>query len=161
IWLCAIVGALFLALLPLLWEAWSKDPERRPRFGLFGRLVIRTVVVNLVFVAGLLILVPRVVFTSLSSRGDWMLDRADPVRWDFAHKALFRAAGGIEWVYNLVRSRPFAEYETKKSPLPQNTQKVEPSSPVSSPEFAPTAAAMRRFERVGPAWPVAETLHPS
>ena len=92
-WVPIVAAALAFPVLPLLWEAFGrwraarKDAKRKEKLGArfgdkpkqhltFGdRLIVRTAVVNLVFLGVLFVWFPASIFTALSTRGDWFLDR--------------------------------------------------------------------------------------
>jgi hypothetical protein len=83
-WLALLVGLLLFPIVPAGWElvaAWrrSKRPATRPFLTGVDRLVLRTLVINGVFLAGMLWRAPETAFRALAVRGDWILDgRDDP-----------------------------------------------------------------------------------
>jgi hypothetical protein len=78
-----VAGLALFPGLPLAWDPWAeyrraRNPRMRvrKRFLTFGdRLILRTLALNLVFLAVLLALNPERAFVALASRGDWMLGR--------------------------------------------------------------------------------------
>ena len=113
-WLAWSVGLAVFPVLPLLWELRGSIKWRarhRPTderiFTLAQRLSMRTFVVGLAFLMGLLWMFPRAAFVSLSARGDWMLDGHTGPSADRARRALFAAADGLEWLYRASRKNPY------------------------------------------------------
>ncbi|MDY7231199.1 transglutaminase domain-containing protein [Hyalangium rubrum] len=110
--------------LPLLWEVWSLPRRQqgrpaRPRWlRLRTRLLLRTWAVNLVFLAGALLLSPRGVFTALSTRGDWMLPPSGGPVVETARRLLFVAADGVEWAYVLATDNPYRDQLIATAPRP-------------------------------------------
>ena len=83
--LALLCGVLLFPVLPLWWEKRATDafyaklrrstrllPKKRAFTG-WTRFALRTVFVNLVFLAALVALWPKVVFAALVTRGDWFL----------------------------------------------------------------------------------------
>src|SRR5262245_26677550 len=83
-WLTLLGGLALFPLLPVLWELfyqWRRSgrPAERPILTGLDRLVLRTLVVNGLFLGGMLWRAPETAFRALSVRGDWFLDgRDDP-----------------------------------------------------------------------------------
>ena len=78
-WLALLVGALLFPILPVGWElffAWrrSKQEPRKSILTRLDRLVLRTLLVNGVFLAVTLYFAHATAFRALAVRGDWMLD---------------------------------------------------------------------------------------
>ena len=84
--LALAAGVLLFPILPILWElrataAWNRARTEERRMGkppvrwLSGleRLVLRTMIINLAFLGGLLGYFPKVAFSALATRGDWFL----------------------------------------------------------------------------------------
>src|SRR5689334_25191302 len=73
-------GTFLFPLLPLAWEALSVQRRKlakspRPRIlTVFDRMVVRTLVINALFLGAVLAIKPETAFAALSTRGDWMLD---------------------------------------------------------------------------------------
>lgn len=180
-WLAVVSGALLFPVLPLLWERWAEARRRRKAvegkrlLGFGGRLVARTLAVNLLFLALLLGLYPAASFAALSARGDWFLEGRTGDLAVVARAVLFRTAGALEGLYRTVRKNRFEEAiaegavrpagEAKPEPLP-----VEPAPSASTPTTpspgtggAPGPAGLVRGAVVpggAPLWPLPDRLHP-
>jgi hypothetical protein len=82
-WLALLGGLLLFPLIPVGWElfyAWRRSRQEVPRKQILtrlDRLVLRTLIVNGLFLAGMLWLGRATAFRSLAMRGDWMLDGHD------------------------------------------------------------------------------------
>ncbi|MHB8872119.1 MAG: transglutaminase domain-containing protein [Myxococcaceae bacterium] len=121
--LALAAGLLLFPVLPVAWELWSlkrRRPGAKPRLSTFGRLVARTLAVNLLFLGLLVGLNPRSSFAALSTRGDWMLDGRSGERVEWMRAGLFGAANGLEWIYVATRDDPYARWakENRRSPPP-------------------------------------------
>jgi hypothetical protein len=109
-WMAWTAGALLFPIIPGLWElhAWAyRKPDSKPWLTTLDRLSLKTFVVGLAFVCGLLSFYPQVAFLALSTRGDWMLDEVKDPRTERARRMLFAAAGGLEWLYRATKSNPY------------------------------------------------------
>jgi hypothetical protein len=109
-WMAWTAGALLFPIIPGAWEfrAWTyRHPERKAWFTPLDRLSLRTFAVGLSFMTVLLCVYPQTAFVSLSTRGDWMLDGVKDPRADKARRALFIAAGGLEWLYRATKDNPY------------------------------------------------------
>jgi hypothetical protein len=112
-WVAWTAGALLFPIVPGLWElhSWSRRrPGRKAWFTPLDRVSMRTFVVGLVFLAVLLYLYPQTAFVSLSTRGDWMLDKVKDPRAQTARRFLFASAGGLEWLYRATRNNPYKSH---------------------------------------------------
>jgi transglutaminase-like putative cysteine protease len=81
-WLALLVGLLLFPVLPLGWDAifvWrrSKKPPTKPILTRLDRLVLRTLVVNGVFLTAMFWAKPQTAFRALAVRGDWIVDGHD------------------------------------------------------------------------------------
>ena len=155
--------------MPLAWEGWSALRRRgvqKPRFLTFGdRLILRTLVVNLLFLGVLLGTHPAVAFAALSTRGDWMLDGRSGGRVDAVRRGLFRAADGLEWLYLAVHEDRFAQKDPDPPPAPSSTSSATPApTPAPSASVAPlpeTRGGGTTGTEATPKWPLARQLHPA
>jgi len=162
VWLAALAGLLLFPILPLLWE--RRATARRQRRGKTGprlltaggRLVLRTLVVNLVFLAALVARFPDATFAALATRGDWFLDGREGPQAAWLRERLFASAGRLEWVYRLARKNPYQkDLDPEKRP-----------TPVEEPQPAPVATARQEEKRPSfgpdgtPVWPWPDELHP-
>jgi transglutaminase-like putative cysteine protease len=79
-WLALLVGLLLFPILPLGWEAFyawrrkRREAPKKPILTRLDRLVLRTLVINGVFLAITLYAAKATAFRALAVRGDWMLD---------------------------------------------------------------------------------------
>jgi hypothetical protein len=103
--LLAAASAILLSpLLPILWEAIVRRTEGLPVAGMAaGRLVLRSLVLNLTFVLLLLLLQPKTAFMALATRGDWMLG---PEGSASVRQAFFSGADRFEWLYSMAHQNP-------------------------------------------------------
>lgn len=181
LWAAIAAGALLFPGLPLLWE-WRahrkhvKKGSDRPRFLTFwDRVTLRTLVVNLLFLGALLGTFPEKAFLALAARGDWMFQGKEDAFATPAREVLFKAAGGLEWLYNASRDNPYdqisAHEQAKKlrpkpnplptpTPTPTPTPSPVPPRPGVTPTPTPTPTTPRKPGEP-PAWPMAATLHPA
>ena len=122
--LAAAVAVLLFPIVPLLWEgraasvfsrrtATAKEQKREPPkrwFGFANRLIFRTLVINLAFIAVLLALWPKVAFTALATRGDWFVDGRDGMVVDVVKRMTAGAARGLEWLHKAANPNGFGKY---------------------------------------------------
>jgi hypothetical protein len=142
----AAMGLLLFPLLPLAWEAYALVARRRrgvtKRFLTFAdRLTLRTLAINLVFLAGVIATHPEDAFVALSTRGDWMLQGRHSGRDERVRGVLFAAAGGLEWLYRAVRSNPYREAHGDEKPIPPPQASAETSAVAPPPAPAPNGLA--------------------
>lgn len=131
VWLVCLVGLLLFPIVPVLWDMVSEHRYRRRArqrdsrvLTRWDRVVLRTLVVNLAFLAGLVWWRPEAAFTALSTRGDWFLERVDHPAAERARAALFRAADGLQWLYAAAHTNPYADMVAEEArpgeaPAPQ------------------------------------------
>jgi len=112
VWLVVLAGALLFPVLPVAWDLVARrkkrsaggdffdDLKKKKRAGLslgFGdRLLIRTLVLNTVFLGVVFGLWPTTAYTALSGRGDWVLDGRSDAASEQARTALFTLADALE-----------------------------------------------------------------
>lgn len=118
VWLVCMCGLLLFPLAPLLWEGlgtwWRARRTRGKRPGLvrpriltfWDRLILRTLVLNLAVIAGLLVRFPETTFAALSTRGDWFLDGRSGAEVERVRAGLFFAADRLQWLYEAVHTNP-------------------------------------------------------
>jgi len=157
IWLAVLSGVLLFPGLPLAWEGLSiliarrrKKPPRQI-LNFYDRLIVRTFVLNLVFLTVFLLLYPKPVFAALTTRGDWMVDDvegAEPIG-----AALLAVADQLSWVWDLAHDNPYDDFDDDDDVLPEP---VPPSDAPDAPEPEPDADP----EAPDHSWPFASTLHP-
>lgn len=132
IWAVCLAGLASFPGLPLAWDGWAQyrgrkkrarreargKPVRDPILTWLDRLVLRTVVLNLLFIGALLACYPQAGFTALSTRGDWMLVGDERPWAQTTRRVLFGMAGGLEWLYEATREDPFREFADPNDDLP-------------------------------------------
>jgi transglutaminase-like putative cysteine protease len=113
-------GLLAFPVLPLAWDGWGEwrrakrenatKKKPAPRILTFlDRLILRTLVLDGLFLALLFGMWPQAIFTALSTRGDWFLD--DVENAESARAAVLGVADGMEWLYELAQDNPYASEE--------------------------------------------------
>ncbi len=105
-----LAGAFLFPIIPGLWElhAWShRNKDKKAWLTPLDRISLRTFVVGVLFIGALLYTYPQAAFIALSTRGDWMLDDLKDSRVPAVRKALFTAAGGLEWLYKTTKTNPY------------------------------------------------------
>jgi transglutaminase-like putative cysteine protease len=79
-WLALLVGLLLFPLVPVGWELifeWRRDKAKKPVLTRLDRLVLRTLIVNGLFLGIMMWRAPHTAFRALAVRGDWILDGHD------------------------------------------------------------------------------------
>src|SRR5512143_1939928 len=82
-WLALGVGLLLFPILPVGWDllfVWRRDRRGEPRKPILtrlDRLVLRTLIVNGLFLGVMMWRAPHTAFRALAVRGDWILDGHD------------------------------------------------------------------------------------
>jgi hypothetical protein len=113
VWLAAVTGLLLFPVTPLAWEAFAEWRFRRKpgqRFLTRGdRVLLRTLIINLLFLVGVLTWQPQQGFEALATRGDWMLDGRSDATSQRLRGALFAGAEKLAWLYDLSQPHPFRE----------------------------------------------------
>jgi len=127
-------GLLMFPVLPLAWDAfaqWRRQRKRKTEPRLLNgldRMILRTVLLNALFIGGLLATNPQTGFTALSARGDWMLAGKTGPRVDQIRRRLFQTADTLEWLYKLSKDNPYKKYDRdgEQTPTPKPTPKPTP-----------------------------------
>jgi transglutaminase-like putative cysteine protease len=183
-WLVVGSGLLLFPILPVLWEVRAAQRRARsarvaePVLTFRDRLVLRTVALNLLFLAALLVTFPKASFSALATRGDWFLDGREGTSVEMARAGLFGAASRLEWLYRALRKNPYEE-QLDRSRRAKDTTEERPV-PAPRPTIAPTPAppeAETAKERAPetrerdpaivwtgdgtPVWPLPSRLHPA
>ena len=164
VWLACVCGLLLFPLVPLLWDllgTWRRARARRsrPRILTFrDRLILRTLVLNLAVLAGLLARFPQTTFTALSTRGDWFLDGRSGPQVDEARALLFRAADHVEWLFDAVHANPYDEVVRDEGGPPLPSPGPVPGDSKDAP--GPTRSVTPPSSGATPAWPLPAQLHP-
>lgn len=160
-WLAVFSGILLFPLVPIFWDLLGRR-QKTPGILTWGdRITLRTLFLNLVFIACLLALRPQTTFLALSTRGDWMLDGQQGQSIEMTRQGLFRLANGLEWLYLAVRrDNPYEEYAeaVEIRPAPQGQTETQPL-----PSAQNQATTQPRPTNQGaPLWPWENaTLHPA
>jgi hypothetical protein len=181
-WLPLLIGLLAFPVLPLAWDALAERrrkprAESRDRILTFGdRILLRTFAITFTLIAVLLAARPELAFVALSTRGDWMLDGRHGGAADATRRVLFRAAQGLEWLYDLAHRNPFAELADDDAKAPEPAANTSGSAPPST-SRAPSLRAPAPQPPPAPGepapppapiatgsgaitWPAPESLHP-
>jgi hypothetical protein len=175
VWLALLCGLLLFPVLPVAWELRArrrraqKGADRPRLLTTWDRVVLRTLVVNVAFVAALVALFPASAFAALSTRGDWFLRDRHGEGAETARRTLFAAAGGLEWLYRATRKNPYddmlqrrAEGQPSPAPAPVAMATPEPPSAQGAEAPAPEPPDEPRFSAEGvPEWPLPSRLHPA
>lgn len=162
-WVPIVAGAACFPVLPLAWDLFGQWRRRkrggRPILTFFDRLVLRTLVLNLVFVGGLVGFNPDTVFSALSRHGDWMLDGRDEPWAAQARERLHLAADNLAWLHELTHPNV---YEELIDPETTGDDGVDPRpGSWSDYDWQPTQDPTRPEDVFGEkAWPFEPTLHP-
>jgi Transglutaminase-like superfamily len=162
IWLAIFSGILLFPLIPIVWDLWGrKHRQHKPQILTWGdRITLRTLFLNLLFLACLLLLRPQTSFLALSTRGDWMLDGRKEPQVEVVRRSLFNLANGLEWLYLAVHQNPYQQYAatTAIQPTPQPSSQagsnLKPQSQ-RSPQPAPHSAESAHQ------WPWDSSIHPA
>jgi hypothetical protein len=170
-WLAVASGVLLFPLIPIVWDLWgSKRRQQSPQILTWGdRIILRTLLLNLIFLACLLALRPQTAFLALSTRGDWMLDGKQGAQVELVRRSLFKVANGMEWLYLAVRQNPYQQYaDAEIQPPPQTT--TQPSAQVTpqgnspepqqtpQPTPQPNASTGSAYSA---SWPLKAEIHPA
>jgi len=103
-WLALLVGLLLFPLLPVGWDlihVWRRNRQTVPRKQILtrlDRLVLRTLLVNGVFLAVMMWQAPQLSFRALAVRGDWIVDGCDNI-------VCAKLRGGILWLADRFEGR--------------------------------------------------------
>jgi hypothetical protein len=126
-WLALLVGLGLFPILPLSWEAFaqwrrSRKPGKPPILTRLDRLVLRTLIVNALFVGGMLGFARQTALRAVAMRGDWMFDGHDGGVAD-----TFR--GGLLWLADrLDHHEVEQQFGTSDQPPPEaETEKPPPA----------------------------------
>lgn len=201
LWIVGLAGALAFPLVPLLWEGLSELLRRRIKargpkrlsdlrsrgegfmsgddraLTLWDRLVLRTLIVNLVFVGGLVWARPATIYAALSARGDWMLDEVDAPWAEDAREVLHAIAERFEWLHERTHDNKYEELvdeDFKAAPPPPSElppSADEPAKPSPDPsEPDPSEPEAETDDDPGEAelepapsharWPLPPEVHP-
>lgn len=139
-WLALLVGLLLFPLLPVGWEAfyaWRRTRQETPNKPILtrlDRLVLRTLVINGIFLAVTLYAAKATAFRALAVRGDWMFDGHDgPVArtvrgWLLTFADKLDARRVDDHGYGKSDSAPDDPWAGKPAPTPSPAPHAERSS---------------------------------
>lgn len=110
-WLAIAAGVLAFPVLPLAWDAWARrrrkkkleakgEDEGEPILTAWDRLVVRTFLLNALFVGAIVLSGPQMLFTALSTRGDWMLDGHEGSGVETTREFIFDSTDSLQWLYD-------------------------------------------------------------
>lgn len=121
VWLVCLAGLLLFPGLPLLWDWLARRKKSVKRWHVqhltfWDRVVLRTLFVNFVFLTALLWRSPQTAFTSLSTRGDWILDGIEHPVADRIRPWFFTAADTLEWLYEAAHENEYEELIEQELP---------------------------------------------
>jgi transglutaminase-like putative cysteine protease len=147
-WVAICAGALLFPVLPLWWE-WRasvafKQRSSRRQFGVpprraltfSSRVIFRTLVLNIAFLAALAGGFPEQAFPALATRGDWFIDGKSGPGAEHVRGGLHAAASGLEWLYELAHQNP-NKHKGDDAPVPDSVK------PVAESTFMPAPTARR------------------
>ncbi len=165
--LAVFSGILLFPLIPILWDTRS---QRKPKAAVLtwqDRITLRTLILNLLFIALLLMLRPQTSFLALSTRGDWFLDGMSGPRVELARQGIFRLASRLEGLYLAFHDNPFDQYadasQIRPGPVPPTAQPTRPSQPIPQPSLQPSLESGQPvLAGTGTSWPwTGAELHPA
>ena len=141
-WLALLVGLALFPIVPVCWDlifVWRRNrrPPRKAILTRLDRLVLRTLIVNGLFLGGMIGFAPQTAFRAIAVRGDWMLDGFDGDLANGVREAILGFADHFERRWHKTDD----EYgHSDKAP--------EPVAPADKPKPGPDATAPV------PGWPV-------
>jgi hypothetical protein len=143
-WLALLVGLALFPIVPLSWEAFaqwrrSRKPGKPPILTRLDRLVLRTLIVNALFVGGMLLFARQTALRAVAMRGDWMFDGYDG-------GAVDRLRDGLLWLADRLDHHAQAQQFGTSDKPPPDAETVETPKPPPG-ETGPA-----------PAWPQPEAV---
>lgn len=175
-WLALVAGLLAFPVLPLGWDLLVERRRRRKarerkkeveRILTTGdRLLVRTFVVNAVFVGALMLWLPQLMSNALSVRGDWFLDGQHGPTAERARAWLLSVADDMQWLWEASREdNPFDEMNefADDQPPPPEADELAESMPGDDAieDVEDVAAVVEARMRDPRRWPMAGELHPA
>jgi transglutaminase-like putative cysteine protease len=134
-WLALLVGLALFPIVPFAWEAFaswrrSKKPGPPPILTRLDRLVLRTLIINGLFLAGMLGFARQTALHAVALRGDWMFD-------GYEGGAADRLRGGLLWLADRLEShKQEPQFGASDKPPPEPTpQPKPPATPEAKPEW--------------------------
>ena len=125
-WLSLLVGLLLFPILPVGWDlvfVWRRSRKAHPPKQILtrlDRLVLRTLLVNGVFLGGMLYARPHAAFRAIAVRGDWMLDGFEGEAVDAVRGVILRIADRFEhrWHHH---GDTYGKTDESPTPAPSST----------------------------------------
>jgi len=144
-WVAWTAGALLFPVGPMLWElvAYLRKSKRgstsffsdlarsrrdKASLNVGDRLLLRTLAINVPFLAAWVYFDPGSALTAVATRGDWMLDAVEAPWADNARRAFARVADSLQ-AYNSAFDNEWAaesESDTDREPEPSEVEVVGP-----------------------------------
>lgn len=160
-WLALGLGLLLFPIVPVGWDLvfrWRmrRRPERTPILTPTDRVVLRTLLVNLVFVGGLLWQRPVAVYKALSVRGDWMLDGHDGPTATWLRARLFTVAEWLRRGWSPSDGQPDYGRSDRPPPPPAPSASPAPVEPAADLEAEPPDAGVATLDDAGVGAPTAD-----
>ncbi|MFT3710809.1 MAG: transglutaminase domain-containing protein [Archangium sp.] len=135
--LAVVGGVVLFPILPLWWEKRATDafhenlrrarrllPKKRALTAP-TRIALRTVFLNLVFVAVLLVASPKIAFAALATNGDWFLGDEHGPWSDRTRAVLVASSSGLEWLHKAANDNPYRTKEDEQQPVPEDVKPLE------------------------------------
>jgi hypothetical protein len=146
-WLALLVGLALFPILPVGWEAFaswrrSKQPAYKPILTRLDRVVLRTLLINALFVGGMMLFARTTALQAVAQRGDWMFDGYSGTAVETFRGWLLGLADHLE------KHTHEDHFGTSDKPPP------EPVKPTPTPTPTPEAT------RAPDAWPLPEAADP-
>lgn len=169
-WLAVCSGVLLFPLLPIAWDLRGrKRRQHKPQMLTWGdRVILRTLLLNLIFLTCLLALRPQTSFLALSTRGDWMLEGRQGPQIAWVRRSLFQLANELEWLYLAVHQNPYKQYADTKAirPAPQPTaqpsaQPTPHSEPSPQAQKTPQPTLTNTATQPATLWTTNTAIHPA
>ena len=155
-WLALLVGLALFPLVPVGWDlifVWrrSRRPVAKPILTRLDRLVLRTLIVNGLFLGGMMWFAPQTAFRAIAVRGDWMLDGYDGDLANDIRGAILGFADHFERRWHKTDDQ-YGHSDKAPEPVapearPVAKPEVKPAWPMSA-EPDPAVSAMPESEQV-------------
>ena len=146
-WLALLVGLLLFPILPVGWDVvhlWrrSRQPPRKQILTRIDRLVLRTLLINGVFLGVMMWQAPQTAFRALAVRGDWILDGYDGPVANKIRGALLGFADRFEQRWHKTEGDTYGTSDKPPEDLERPTGvAVKPGDPASNPGGWPMSTA--------------------
>ena len=152
VWLTVLGGALLFPILPLAWDGFAtwrkrKRVARRKSSSSFlddlssskrsvpvpfiDRLMMRTLLLNALFLGGLLSQSPATAASALTARGDWMLDGVETPWVADARAVIFAIADTTERLAESEADNPYADLGDQTTPPPPPEAETAPRADIT------------------------------